>query len=37
MSLINSMTHQEPLLRDAHGDIVELEDWSESIARELAR
>jgi tRNA 2-thiouridine synthesizing protein E len=37
MSLINSMTYQEPLLRDAHGDIVELEDWSEDIARDHAR
>lgn len=37
MSLIASMTEQQLVFRDAHGDIVDLEDWSADLARDHAR
>jgi tRNA 2-thiouridine synthesizing protein E len=37
MSLMESLMNERPVLRDAKGDLVELEDWSEDIARERAK
>jgi tRNA 2-thiouridine synthesizing protein E len=37
MSLIQSMTENRPVLRDAQGNIIELEDWSPDLARGHAR
>ncbi|MGO9444466.1 MAG: TusE/DsrC/DsvC family sulfur relay protein [Thiobacillaceae bacterium] len=37
MSLMQNLMSDRPVMRDAHGDLVELEDWSEEIALERAK
>jgi tRNA 2-thiouridine synthesizing protein E len=36
MSLMNNLMNERPIMRDAHGDLVELDDWTEEIATERA-
>jgi len=37
MSLMQNLMNERPIMRDAKGDLVELDDWSEEIAHERAR
>jgi tRNA 2-thiouridine synthesizing protein E len=37
MSLMENLMNERPIMRDAKGDLVELDDWSEEIAHERAK
>lgn len=37
MSVLQNLMNERPVLRDARGNLVELEDWTEEIARERAK
>jgi TusE/DsrC/DsvC family sulfur relay protein len=37
MSLMQNLMNERPVLRDAKGNLVELDDWSEEIAQSRAK